>query len=618
MPIQNYGLLTGRPISGGLAYPQNRHNPPHYKIRVQAGSAVYEVAVNVQSRDQSQVLYYIDFAFQPPDLTGLLALSPGRIDLASEPGGLALDFLRQKLVTREQMHLLPLPSQGHGGQLLGAVQMVTDAAQQDPGAVLYAFGSNYTDGIHDIHMNQGNPPGNHDEDNGAWQDGALLLYLPAQHRWVGIFLAFQTQSWTTDASGNAADTLEEVAAAPALPAAAPGAAPAEMPRYVPRRFAAERPTLKKPEASRPQDHGNQRFYPLPKPTRPAPYRMDLAEVLPPEQMRRVTDGKRLVFHLVGDTGNAGNDRMPQEFVARHMERQLHAANAVDVPAFFYILGDVVYFHGEESQYGSQFFDIYDFYRAPIFAIPGNHDGDGGPGAAPTASLAAFVKHFCAPRPDHPPAAHEAVRDAMTQPNPYWTLTTPLLTIIGLYTNVPEHGLLDDPASEKHPQEEWFRQELAQAPTDRPVLVALHHPPYSLDNGHGGSTVMADAIDRAIAKTGRVPAAVFSGHAHNYQRFTRRRDDKQVPYIVAGCGGFPGFHQLISTFAVPALTPWPDVTLESYQITRKGFLRMIVTDEQLLGEFFTAPLPPEPESGPTTLADRFLLNWKQNQLLTSNW
>jgi hypothetical protein len=34
-----------------------------------------------------------------------------------------------------------------------------------------------------------------------------------------------------------------------------------------------------------------------------------------------------------------------------------------------------------------------------------------------------------------------------------------------------------------------------------------------------------------------PDAVLSGHAHNYQRHTRRPDaNTQIPYIVAGCGG----------------------------------------------------------------------------------
>src|SRR5205085_1413905 len=118
MPIQNYSVLVGRPLSGDLVYPHNRHNPPHYHIRVQAGRDTAEVAVNVQSQDRSQVLYHIDFTFQPPNLAGLLALPAGVTALDSQPGGQALDFLRQQLVAREDMERLPLPSAGHGAQLL--------------------------------------------------------------------------------------------------------------------------------------------------------------------------------------------------------------------------------------------------------------------------------------------------------------------------------------------------------------------------------------------------------------------------------------------------------------------------------------------------------------------
>jgi uncharacterized protein YukJ len=606
MPIQDYSVLAGHPVSGGLVWPHNPQKPPHYMIKVQAGARSYNVAVNVQSQDHSEVLYYIDYQFRPPQEEALQALSPGLTPLESGPGGLALDFLREKLVSRDEMHLLPKPSLGHGAQLLGAIETLTNSAHHDPDSVLYAFGSAFPDGIHDIHMNQGNPPP-HEADNGTYQDGAVFLFLPGLQRWIAVFLAFQTQVWTTDADGNPADALAALAPLSfAVPEAVAEASP-----FVPRLFAATRPTLRNPTASRPANRGNQYFHPLPAPTRPAPHRMALAEAVPPEQMARIMASGRLVFHMAGDTGNAGHDLPYQLITAKHLERQLTPANPSDRPAFLYLLGDVVYFNGEESAYASQFLDIYDFYQGPIFAIPGNHDGDNLSGQE---SLAAFVKHFCAPTPTHPTASREAVRDAMTQPNPYWTLQTPLLTIIGLDTNVPEHGLLDDPKGPARPQEDWFVRELAEAPADRPVIVALHHPPYSLDNGHGASDRMAAALERAMARTGRVPALVITGHVHNYQRFTRRRGDCVIPHVVAGCGGYPGFHQMLASFAAPSPTPWPDVTLESFQVTRKGFLRMTVTAQHLTGEFFTVPLPGEPEAGPTVLYDRFVLDWRENLLV----
>jgi hypothetical protein len=52
-------------------------------------------------------------------------------------------------------------------------------------------------------MNQGNS-GQFQRDDGVWQDGALLIHFPTESRWIGIFLAFQSQAWhTDDTSGHA-------------------------------------------------------------------------------------------------------------------------------------------------------------------------------------------------------------------------------------------------------------------------------------------------------------------------------------------------------------------------------------------------------------------------------
>jgi Uncharacterized conserved protein (DUF2278) len=52
-------------------------------------------------------------------------------------------------------------------------------------------------GVHDIHMNQGNDP-QFAHDDGVWQDGALVFRFPSTDQWVAVFLAFQSQAWHTD------------------------------------------------------------------------------------------------------------------------------------------------------------------------------------------------------------------------------------------------------------------------------------------------------------------------------------------------------------------------------------------------------------------------------------
>jgi len=91
--------------------------------------------------------------------------------------------------------------------LQNAVVTLLNMTIADKDGTIYAFGSAYADsgrvdGIHDIHMNQGNPVNNHGGDNGVWQDGALLIHLPSKGTWTAVFLAFQTESWTTDSAGN--------------------------------------------------------------------------------------------------------------------------------------------------------------------------------------------------------------------------------------------------------------------------------------------------------------------------------------------------------------------------------------------------------------------------------
>jgi hypothetical protein len=157
-----------------------------------------------------------------------------------------------------------------------------------------------------------------------------------------------------------------------------------------------------------------------------------------------------------------------------------------------------------SDYPVQFYEPYQDYDAPIFAIPGNHDGDTrtrtGDVPDDEATLFGFMQNFCAPTAQFI-FKH---RSTMTQPYVYWTLETPLATIIGLYSNVD--GQLDAPGTFE--QQRWLAQQLTDAPTDRWLIVAVHHAPYSLDTTHGGYADIGDALDRAFNTTSRTPDLVL--------------------------------------------------------------------------------------------------------------
>ena len=288
--------------------------------------------------------------------------------------------------------------------------------------------------------------------------------------------------------------------------------------------------------------------PLPSPPGQPPYRMSLDSLLPAEEITEIGDAGHLVFHMVGDVGGVKRPEY-QLAVAGAMANQAHSA--LDPPRFLYILGDVIYYNGEAAQYYPQFYEPYADYPAPILAVPGNHDGT--PLDRQTPSLAAFVANFCTATPQVSPDARDVRRLTMTQPNVYFTMTTPFVTIIGMYDNVVADGFLDDG------QKAWLASEMQEAPADQPLILASHHPMLSLDMFHGPSDYMEQVIDEAIEASGRVPTVVFAGHVHNYQRWEHPvpSGGDPLPFVVSGGGGYWNLHHVMAPDrSVPAL-PYTD-------------------------------------------------------------
>lgn len=331
---------------------------------------------------------------------------------------------------------------------------------------------------------------------------------------------------------------------------------------------------------------NTRFIPIPN---PAPQHLAVQyEIFDPAASKAAQQAGKLVFHCVGDIGGI-NGTATEEAIAEAMENQIKTAPADSTPRFHYVLGDVIYFNGQQSLYKQEFYEPYQYYPTLIFAIPGNHDGDTQveKGDAPDTepSLYGFFNNFCAAQPEHV----TPYRMSMTQPYCYWTLLAPFVTIVGLYSNV--EGGLD--ARGRADQQNFLQQQMASAPKDAKLIVAVHHPPFSLDSAHGGTPDILTALDRAIQSSGRVPDAVLSGHVHNYQRFTRTIKNKQVPYIVAGAGGYANdarsMHKMQSGLLdvkLPYQTTLSDVVLDNFQQNEPGFLRITVDDQHLTFDYFT--------------------------------
>ncbi len=342
------------------------------------------------------------------------------------------------------------------------------------------------------------------------------------------------------------------------------------------------------EAARPRRPRNpaNAFRELPAPTGPFPFRLDLGGVIGPEAIAEIAAAGKMVFHAVGDTGQKNHGGAAQDAVGYHLGKQSELVHGANRARFFYLLGDAIYFNGQSDGYEPQFYEPYRNYRGPIFAILGNHDGAVPPGDT---ALQAFTAEFCSEQPRHSPWAGESMRTTMTQPNCYWTLAAPFATIIGLYSNVP--GELDHNATR---QFDWLVGELRAAPADRFVIVAVHHPPYSRDTSHGGYGTIGDALDGAIRASNRVPHLVLNGHVHNYQRFERDMtafgSPRATSYVVAGAGGYAGYDGLHTVDPGTALPG--DVAAKAYEDGLPGFLRVTVTADEIHGEYFAVPRPPQ--------------------------
>lgn len=249
-------------------------------------------------------------------------------------------------------------------------------------------------------------------------------------------------------------------------------------------------------------------------------------------------------------------------------------------------------------------------------MAGNHDGYGR-GDVLTTTLDGWRENFLG---QQPPEKRFPYRDAMNLPFVFWMLETPVANIIGLYSNT--EGLLDDPKGKKA-QQDWLAARLEATPKSRPVLVMVHHPAYSMDDKHHGAPVVGDAIDAAAKSSGRWPDAVFSGHVHAYERFTRRVGNREIPYVVAGAGGrvnerkklsrvmkWEGKPEITLPFKTRPRDKKLDVEMVAADWSDPGYLTVSVDATELRCHYWRVPFD---EEQPVEWQDAFVLNFASHRI-----
>ena len=332
--------------------------------------------------------------------------------------------------------------------------------------------------------------------------------------------------------------------------------------------------------------------PIPSPRIDPPV-MQLEDIVGRDKIQEIQRNGRIVFHSVGDTGASLKAGPKDEaLVTDKMAEDFNEPNPADVPRFLFHLGDVIYNFGEDEYYYDQFYEPFRNYQAPIFAIPGNHDGV--VYQSDTAkSLQAFEEHFCSDEPKHAPQAGGLLRTTMTQPGVYFTLSAPFVTIIGLYSNVLEDpGVISSQGKTNtltDNQKDFLTTQLKELRAQKysgAVIIAVHHPPITAGTIHGGSPLMLKDIDDAVKAAGGFgPHVVLSGHAHNYQRFTRTINGQEIPFIIAGSGGHNASPIRVGKGNATIRTPVKvdDHVFERY-FKDYGYLRIVVTQNLMKIEF----------------------------------
>jgi hypothetical protein len=347
--------------------------------------------------------------------------------------------------------------------------------------------------------------------------------------------------------------------------------------------------------------------PFPAPRGGVEPRLTLAEVMGGDSaaVDAITQRGQLVFHSGGDCGSTRGPEYQNE-VADKLVSDFEESDPKEVPQFHFMLGDIVYSFGEAQYYYDQFYEPYRDYPAPILACAGNHDGMVAP-EAHTASLAAYLRNFCAEDFIVSADAGGLSRTAQIQPGVFFTFDAPFVRILAFYSNMLEDpGVIAD-STIGESQLKFLEAALDRVKSEQykgALLFAHHHPPYTASHAgsrHGWSVEMLAQMDKVCDKAGVWPHAVLAGHVHNYQRFTRtRRDGTQIPYV--SCGNLGHNVQLLARKgSAPIRVPQvlqqakgnlDQVTFESYDDKNYGYLRVIATAAQLRIEYHAASDGPQ--------------------------
>lgn len=242
MPLDHgYGVAIGTFASFTREDPSDFGHWYHGKLRIDTPAGQYEAALDVDTPSGVGVSYRVVTGLSTASFPGIAAYADGFHPLVSTSSSGALDYVRSPqlrdglVVQRVRWAIGAVSSRmkaraaepwgptfldsvlgrfrewlprtlrrrsfpwvaSDGDNALDVLEpLVQDAAR------IYVFGEPYTTGlgVHNVHCNQGDPPGQHQGEDGIWQDG-LVLTQAAGGAITAWQVKFNTQSLHTDDHG---------------------------------------------------------------------------------------------------------------------------------------------------------------------------------------------------------------------------------------------------------------------------------------------------------------------------------------------------------------------------------------------------------------------------------
>jgi len=237
MPLNHgYGVAIGTFVSFTRDDPDDFGRWFHGNLTIATPAGQYQSALDVDTPSGAGVSYRIVTGLTSSDLQGLDGLGAGFQPLVSTPTSGALDYLRTPLLRGPlAVHRLrrlgptwlyyaapsarpwsptildriiefvgpslPQPQfpwiASDGNTTLDVLASLLEDVTR-----IYIFGEPFTQGrgVHNVHLNQGDPPGSHQAENDIWQDGGVLLQR-ADGEVTAWQVKFNTQSLDTNDQG---------------------------------------------------------------------------------------------------------------------------------------------------------------------------------------------------------------------------------------------------------------------------------------------------------------------------------------------------------------------------------------------------------------------------------